>query len=255
MNTRIVTAAILLAGLAVSAKAQTWPGVEGDLIFGSREATATNDMVFDLGNANTFGIGAPLAAGTTLTWNLSTDLTAAFASDWKTAGKVSWSIVGGDASGNTSAPVDTVWAAGPNSTVLTRGTKGQQDTLITTIDGYNTTWGGVSTSATGGLLIARTDANSYSTAIGTSPNSFAYSAWGVSNIESDASKGISAELYELKYGSGNGIDLGTFNLNASTGVLTFTAFSAIPEPSTYAMILGVFALGFVMLRRRHQVTA
>jgi len=43
----------------------------------------------------------------------------------------------------------------------------------------------------------------------------------------------------------HGIDLGTLTLSSSG--LTFTA---IPEPSTYALILGVFALGFVMLRRR-----
>jgi len=61
-----------------------------------------------------------------------------------------------------------------------------------------------------------------------------------------------AALYELKYGTGVGIDLGTFTLNATSGMLTFTA---IPEPSTYAIILGVAALGFVMLRRRQQVLA
>jgi hypothetical protein len=43
--------------------------------------------------------------------------------------------------------------------------------------------------------------------------------------------------------------LGTFNLSNS-GQLTFTA--AIPEPSTYAALLGIATLGFVAIRRRKQ---
>jgi autotransporter-associated beta strand protein len=41
---------------------------------------------------------------------------------------------------------------------------------------------------------------------------------------------------------------GTFNLG--TNDLTFTTTAAIPEPSTYAAILGIGALGFVIYRRR-----
>ncbi|MGZ0656358.1 PEP-CTERM sorting domain-containing protein [Coraliomargarita sp. W4R72] len=35
-----------------------------------------------------------------------------------------------------------------------------------------------------------------------------------------------------------------------TGTYTFDNFSAIPEPSTYALIGGTLALAFVMTRRR-----
>jgi hypothetical protein len=45
-----------------------------------------------------------------------------------------------------------------------------------------------------------------------------------------------------------GVDLGVFSLS-NTGELTFTA-TAIPEPSTYAAILGVITVGFAALRRR-----
>jgi len=47
--------------------------------------------------------------------------------------------------------------------------------------------------------------------------------------------------------------LGTLALTQG-GELFFTA-AAIPEPSTYGMILGAAALGFVMIRRRKQVLA
>jgi hypothetical protein len=260
MNTKIVTAALLLAGLVTSVRAQTFSASEGDLFFGVQEASASTDYVLDLGNAGSFftGTGTPLAAGTTLTWNVGADLTTAFSSDYKSAGNVFYSIVGGDASGATNAPTDTIWAAGPNLTVLKRGPQSGQDVLIGTIDTYTSgNSGNTTTSALGssGVFLGKSGlaaASSYSTIIGGGPNSFGYSAWGVSNITSDTASGNVAALYELQPGSGNGIDLGTFTLNTSTGILTFTA---IPEPSTYAMILGVFALGFVMLRRRQQVTA
>jgi hypothetical protein len=44
-------------------------------------------------------------------------------------------------------------------------------------------------------------------------------------------------------------ELGTFTLG-SDGDLSFTAFAAIPEPSTYAAILGALTIGFVAIRRR-----
>lgn len=56
--------------------------------------------------------------------------------------------------------------------------------------------------------------------------------------------------------SGAATYVGSFELS-STGSLFFTNFaptvSAIPEPSTYAMILGLAALGFVMIRRRQAI--
>ena len=45
--------------------------------------------------------------------------------------------------------------------------------------------------------------------------------------------------------------LGTFALYQN-GDLTFTAFQAIPEPTTYAALLGVATLGFAAIRRRKQ---
>ena len=52
--------------------------------------------------------------------------------------------------------------------------------------------------------------------------------------------------------------LGTFALYTAdggghnVGDLTFTAFTAIPEPSTYAALLGAVTLGVVVIRRRQQ---
>lgn len=43
---------------------------------------------------------------------------------------------------------------------------------------------------------------------------------------------------------------GSLGFNASSGRLNVTAAAAVPEPSTYAMIFGAIALGFVAYRRR-----
>jgi len=89
MNIRTISAALLLAGLTVSAGAQTFPGAAGDLILGVRVAggTATNDLIVDLGSANGFTSNQ--------TWSLGTDLGNVFGTQWQTSGNVAWSVVGG----------------------------------------------------------------------------------------------------------------------------------------------------------------
>jgi hypothetical protein len=108
-----------------------------------------------------------------------------------------------------------------------------------------------------GIVGAMSTANSNFTAImASTDNGYTYNItattgalWNVftsANKLENTTAGISTmELFQLNPGAAHGIDLGTLTLSSSG--LTFTA---IPEPSTYAMILGVFALGFVMLRRR-----
>ena len=48
----------------------------------------------------------------------------------------------------------------------------------------------------------------------------------------------------------NGQEWATENLSSENGILSFEKGAAIPEPSTYAMIFGAIALGFVAYRRR-----
>ncbi len=261
MNTRIITATLLIAGLAASAGAQTWPGNEGDLILGVRDPSVSQDLLVDLGSASNYfsGTGAvlsTLSSGNTYSWNLAADLNTAFGTAWKTAGNVSFSIIGGDSGGDTAAPANTIWAVAPSGVALLRSTGSNQSGLIGNIDINNTPLQGQTAASSLGndLLISNTDPDSYSVNILKGGGAqYQYTYWGTSVIESDVASGKSLALYELKPGSGAGTILGDFTLNSS-GVLSFSLV-AIPEPSTYAMILGVFALGFVMLRRRHQVTA
>jgi hypothetical protein len=70
---------------------------------------------------------------------------------------------------------------------------------------------------------------------------------------SSSSSVVYADLYSVLSGSAGTAAtlLGTFALTDS-GLLTFTGtnYSAVPEPSTYALVGGVFALGVAFYRRR-----
>jgi hypothetical protein len=61
------------------------------------------------------------------------------------------------------------------------------------------------------------------------------------------------DLYQATGAAGSVSEQFLGTLALTTGGEVF--FTAVPEPSTYAMILGAAALGFVMMRRRKQVLA
>ena len=85
----------------------------------------------------------------------------------------------------------------------------------------------------------------------TSGNNFGHYAGGPTDATTAATSSLI--LYELQptvSGTAAAVDLGTFTLS-STGL----TFSAIPEPSAYAAVLGALTLGFVMIRRRTRAAA
>ncbi len=57
----------------------------------------------------------------------------------------------------------------------------------------------------------------------------------------------SVEVYDV---NGDLLDSNSYSLLG--GTFTYTGGTAVPEPSTYAMIFGVVALGFAAYRRRKQ---
>ncbi|MCF7688773.1 MAG: PEP-CTERM sorting domain-containing protein [Cephaloticoccus sp.] len=52
------------------------------------------------------------------------------------------------------------------------------------------------------------------------------------------------------YGLSSALLVGEFSGAATFDNVQFNGVSAVPEPSTYAAILGAMALGFVAIRRR-----
>jgi len=135
----------------------------------------------------------------------------------------------------------------------------------TKIGGMNSTFGTAAATATGDGLsktIAAGNANSWTKLALVSPTPFNTftNPPSLMTVGSDLALGkvySAADLYQVIGGSST--LLGTFALYTAAdgaghvaGDLTFTAFQAIPEPSTYAAILGLATLGFVAIRRRKQ---
>jgi hypothetical protein len=241
-TTKLALAGLVALALSVSARATDIPVTvtadtgytSGDLLLGFYSASATNDLVFDLGQASNF---TGLAAGT---YNV-----AAFSSaDLTTAAlgsSAQWAV--GGANGDTA----NIWTTAQVGTKM-KATAAQANE-VTNIDSVGGTVGGtLGTSglvSSAGVLLAGKD---FSAAIGGQNN---WSGTFAASVAKSAVGTTSLELWSLPATSSSsgvaGIDLGTLTLDASAGTLTFTV---IPEPSTYAVILGALTIGFVALRRR-----
>jgi len=253
MNTKnIVLSLVAAVGLLATASAQvTITGDYNDLFLGFRK-DGSNDVVVDLGSLSLFtaaGTGSYYSPGNAVSISrLSTaDLSAVYTSNWNSTNAASWGVVGATVDGlnTTSAPNNALWVSSGNASFTPRSSDDQYSAAANILG------------MASGVINATSTANSNFTAImASTDNGYTYNItattgalWNVftsANKLENTTAGISTmELFQLNPGAAHGIDLGTLTLSSSG--LTFTA---IPEPSTYAMILGVFALGFVMLRRR-----
>jgi hypothetical protein len=219
------------------------------------------------------------AVGTYAIGNLNTSLTNIYGGNWNTRPDLYFGVVGAagaTAVGPNGQPILTIWASSAKTGGSSPAPAWNQNaasyyttpnTNIGTV--YNAFLTGVSladinsqTSAFGATLkgssISAAAFGSWSaTGNGASlatANAFGLAPLGSTNgvsFETTSGSGLSLDLYQLVPGSGNAQDLGYFTL-ASNGGLTFTA---IPEPSAYAALLGAAALGLVAIRRRRQTLA
>jgi len=267
MKNKLITLLAAGAGLALcqTASAQ-FAYNQNDILLGFRSPTLSYDYVVDLGPASQFYSAAP---GTTFSINnySGSSLTSIFGG----LDGLSFAIFGDVRSfGNTNGAFNTLWISSArsdinvqtspliqNSTASQGAVGGQIDSIangavtygaqigidsvtnspfaVTVSDGFNAI--GIGTSYTIGVGSAGNFANTFqSSAENTIPGGFAS---GSSPLRSD--------FYELNPGSGSGTYLGYFEL-AQDGDLTFTA---VPEPSTWAMLGAGALLLFGLNRFRH----
>jgi hypothetical protein len=266
MNLKSLIAGAVLTALAISARADT-AGLY-DLIVGFRATGAANDVQIDFGNVNnytapgTYTLGnfaSVLSGGTTYgsTWN---SVTGTNAVNWS-AGAV-WKDVNnvlptqvwgtkkwGTAAGTLGVANSTAFAAASNSTLNTANTK-----LGNTYNVMGTYTVGVAKLAAPATIGSWSNSNTGS-GLGVSAFTLASFQHATSDLANGGSIGNAAsfsasDLYLAANSTTPSVAqfVGTFALYQN-GDLTFTV---IPEPSTYAALLGLATLGFAAIRRRKQ---
>jgi hypothetical protein len=261
--------ALLTLGVAGSSFAA---GSNGDLILGFRDdgsdggiGTTTN-ITFDLGNVGLYETHPGVTVDTG--FNVGTTLASTYGAGYQTDTGLLWGVVG--ASGNTGTTRD-LWVSAAATGSQLNGTNLQSDgsTLTSTPWTIQSTFSQSSQASKFLTLYANQATNPFSvgTAVSTSwstlesSTSSAFGGFTKSLFEASSANGNVADLYELNPQSNGpgvgsaGVFLGSFSIT-SGGELDFTgAGSAIPEPSTYAAILGAAVLAVALIRRRQNSLA
>jgi hypothetical protein len=266
--TSLIAALAASAGLALSARAvPTVSTTANDLVLGFRAVSGTGssfNLEVDLGAFTDYTSGAYSTGVHQITALSAADLSATYGSDWNSGSStVRWGIVGNDSDSNNNF-VSNVFASKVASVAGVQSVP------------YDAVFGSTVDSAVGnvssvvfGLNGQTSTANSSSSALVTASNGVSWSSnqfiqpgisfnvFDTDNVFENNTNFTSgykvSDLYQLTDGAVTYV--GSFGL-ASDGKLYYSSsaasFSAVPEPSTYAAILGVAALGFVAVRRRRQ---
>jgi len=271
---------VSLLGVAVSAHAAGITIGTGDIILGFQDST--NSIQFDMGNVS--ALNALNGVTTDLGFNVNTALsysgtgTTGYGSGWASSSVV-WDVAGKDAANfytgmAQTAPLSTL-GSGPavaNSTLAVFGdTTTAQSSISPMMAAMANEPTSVQLKAGGSTVLAakylnsntasmnKINPNTAAGAFGTIQNSTllntAVTATATGTAGLLAGKTYSAlDLYQFTGAAGHVTNqfLGTLELS-NTGEVYFTsAMAAIPEPTTYAAILGLATLGFAALRRRKQ---
>ncbi len=278
MKTKNLFAALLvLAGSALTTSAVTITAGANDLILGfyaTGGTGATTNVEVDLGNVSQFySVSSPF----TVTGLNVADLSSAYGANWMNRSDLFWGVAGttGSATGTTiggnAIAAKTLWAGkteatfGIQSTAWARGStfaqQGPANTIATLYSGGLGSLNGATATANSSTaaLVDNTLAGSWSKQEGNNAAAFGNFTKNLFDNATPANFGQAADLYELQPGSGAGTYIGSFGLNANglvfAGNPADTAATTVPEPSTYAAILGAVTLGFVVVRRRVQRSA
>jgi hypothetical protein len=258
--TSILASLALVAGLAGSAEAITV--ANGDLVLGFYAGSGTGSsscLEVNLGSASLYT--NPSSSSWTIGNLSTTDLVNTYGTDWSSNSTLSWGIVGHN--GKNTPTGATAYVSAPQTTTGTQSTA--FPTLSTTALGvlrsrvlpmYDTTGNSMSN------LTAESNEFSCVADKGTA-GSFYYQQWSPGGTKLSVSfdlfnptinssvvpeTGDYSQLDLYKRTNGAISYVGTFRLTTD-GVLSF-ATSPVPEPSTYAAMMGLALGGFVLVRRR-----
>jgi hypothetical protein len=247
---KILLVALAAAGLAGSAFAQA---PLGSLLVGFRDTAAASSLTVNIGTEALLAGGPVVDVG-----NYASVLSSTFGSGWATDTGLLWSAAGttGSAPGTrdnfigaatSGSPLDGVTAtATPWNTPVASGGSSAASKITAVLGGASSTVGGTT-------VLQNTVAQAWANSV----NENGAAAWGQFNkIAYEQAGAGQVDVFNLNSTTSAGQPgtfIGTFNLQ-SNGELFFFGTSAIPEPSTYAALLGVVTLGIVAIRRRRQAS-
>ena len=270
---------LVLTGGAITATAQTVTAAVDDLILGFANSSGTGastNLEIDLGSVSNF---YSVSGTEQLSGLVAADLVSTYGANWNTLATLTWGVAGSTGGSaqtlpNTlSIPKDTLWGTKAESTLGVQSTPwttgvfpvSQQTSankIVTLYTGAQGSLNGATatTNSATAALINAASAGSWNNEIGTSASAFAF--FNPTNLFTNGVNGGFGEvsdLYQVEPGSGTAgpsVYLGSFALGTS-GELFYSgtalgAASVVPEPSTYAALAGLVALGFVALRRRNR---
>ena len=269
---------IALAAMAISA-VKAAPQ-DGDVFIGFRDITAPNSSsyVLDIGSLNNLWNATPgtpinLNVGFTAA-NLLTDLSGKFGAGWYTSGNIVWSAMGGfNAASDDTGTLGLLAANDSNFPPLSNVVLLGRPTTLAQLSNVNPNTLGSDVSLirqnanTPGNVVASNVPNAWlslagynntgswdSFQYGTGANLYANNSFGSTafntiggSAETAVAYGLAAGFYadDNTAGVPTSKDLGTLNI-ASDGSVSFTA---VPEPSTYAL-MGFGALLLIIAYRR-----
>jgi len=213
---------------------------------------ASTDVVLDLGSYNNFlnqGSTISQSGFASLITRLTPGMNAIYGTGWMTNGNISWGIIGRVNPATNGDTINTIYASVlSGGTAWDRASPAAQGGISTKVASfvskyttdYNNsqfTSGGSAGSTNGGIVMGISDVNSW-----TSFNNYRGTSFGSFNGGIDALTTQSLDLYKLAPGSGAGM------------LMTSLSLTAVPEPSSYALIiLSAVVIGGLLCSRQQRL--
>jgi len=248
----VAAAALLTAGQAARA---TLTYTAGDLFIGFQKTGTATDLLVNIGNVALYSQLDGQSFAVNVGGAIGDDLVDTFGASWNTTSTLFWSVSG--TTFNDVPDLNTIYLTKPRSNVTnqttawishTNNSQGDQVALLQGLAGAYRDNGEATAGSTKATLQSTSLANSYASFTQGTSTDF---QWG--NIEARFNNGTAGSVLDLyritpSLDSTPGTYLGKFTINDS-GVITFTA-AAVPEPSTYGLLIGTGLFTLIFLRRR-----
>jgi hypothetical protein len=257
----LTTALVALAGLTLlsqSVQAQLTYSAD-DLFIGFQKAGSLNSYVINIGQASLYNL--PGASFTLSSGSIGADLTAVFGSGWATDASLYWGVAGTPGSSIAGGDqANTLYASKAESLYGTQETPYNrainQNIPRAEIVNFTSSYAGAANATNPkGMIQSTSIANDWQEFNNSSGTSFGY----FDGLEGNFAAGVGGtalDLFRMQSGStALGTYRGTFTINGS-GLISFSGAppSAVPEPSTYAMLaLGALLMTVVIRRKADSV--